>query len=221
MDPSNANAALKCCLCEEISSKTFPDQYRSAYPVESRICHETGEFVVLPTLSPLCAGHVLILPRQHVTNLAALPEPALQALLVCAKSTVSRLAEHFGSDLYFFEHGVPGAGLACGIDHAHLHVLPMSANTTSEVESRIETDFPAQDADGLVQSLSLSAQVETTSYLLHCPTLHSMRMSFTKRIPSQYMRRLIADVEHRSEWDWKLLTGRPEFLATCTAFKHA
>jgi len=219
MDTSNTHATLNCCFCEEISSKAFPDQYRSAYPVVSRICLETDEFVVLPTLSPLCAGHVLVLPRRHVTNLAALPERARKALLECAESTVSQLAERFGSDLYFFEHGVPRAGLACGVDHAHLHILPMSTGTATEVESRIETDFPALDSDDLVQALSLTTQVKTTSYLLHGPSLDSIRMSFGESIPSQYMRHLIAEIECRSDWDWKLLSGRTEFLSTCDALK--
>jgi diadenosine tetraphosphate (Ap4A) HIT family hydrolase len=221
MMTSNMHVSNNCCLCEEISSRTFPGQYRSAYPIDSRICHETDEFVVLPTVSPLCAGHVLILPRQHVSNLATLPEPARRALLACANSTVSVLAEHFGSDLYFFEHGVAEAGLACGIDHAHLHILPLSAATADAVELHIETDFPAHSADSLVQSLSSSTQVKTTSYLLHGASLNSMRMSFSESIPSQYMRRLIADIQRRPEWDWKLLDGRPELFATCAAFTGA
>ena len=221
MRTSNERAAFSCCLCEEISSRTFPDQYRGAYPVSSRICHETDEFVVLPTLSPLCAGHVLILPRRHVTNLATLSEPARRALLVCAESTMTVLAGHFGSDLYLFEHGVVGAGLACGIDHAHLHILPLSATTADAVELRIETDFPSHDSSSLIQGLSLANQVKATSYLLHGASLDSMRMSLHQSIPSQYMRHLIAQVEGRTQWDWKLLSARPEFLSTCSAFKHA
>jgi serine/threonine protein kinase len=61
-------APLDCCLCEEISSGAFPRQYQEVYPVNSRICLNTGEFVALPTLSPLSPGHVLILPQNHVTS---------------------------------------------------------------------------------------------------------------------------------------------------------
>ncbi len=221
MDPSNTHTALNCCLCEELSSKAFPGQYRSAYPVDSRICYETDEFVVLPTLSPLCAGHVLILPRRHVTNLATLPETARNALLVCARSTVRCLTEHFGSDMYFFEHGVSGAGLACGIDHAHLHVLPLSAITADMVESRVEADFSTHDADGLCQVLTLAGRIGAMSYLLHGDSLDSIRISLAGAIPSQYMRRLIAEVECRGDWDWKLLSAPSEFASTCGAFKHA
>lgn len=221
MKTSNERAALSCCLCEEISSRTFPDQYRGAYPVSSRICHETDEFVVLPTLSPLCAGHVLVLPRRHVTNLATLSEPARRALLVCVESTMTVLAGHFGSDLYLFEHGVAGAGLACGIDHAHLHILPLSATTADAVELRIETDFRSHDSSSLIQGLSLANQVKATSYLLHGTSLDSMRISVAESIPSQYMRRLIAQLECQAEWDWKLLNGCSEFLSTRGAFKHA
>jgi diadenosine tetraphosphate (Ap4A) HIT family hydrolase len=221
MDTANAHAPINCCLCEEISSKAFPDQYRSTYPIGSRICHETGEFVILPTLSPLRAGHILILPRRHVTNLAALPSTERQALLACAKSAEKRLSDRFGSELYFFEHGVTGAGLACGIDHAHLHILPLSAATADVVESHIEADFPYQYASGLIEGLSFANQVEATSYLLRGTNLDSVRMSLRESIPSQYMRRLIVEAEGRNEWDWKMLGGRADFLSTCTVFDHA
>src|SRR4029077_10439335 len=98
---------------------------------------------------------------------------------------------------------------------------PLSANAAGVVELRVETDFPAHDTSGLIQTLSLANQVKTASYLLHGASLDSVRISLSESIPSQYMRRLIAHVACQAEWDWKLLSARPEFLSTYTAFKHA
>jgi diadenosine tetraphosphate (Ap4A) HIT family hydrolase len=219
MDAINDVARQNCCLCEEISSKAFPKQYQGPYPVSTRICVDTGEFVVLPTLSPLSAGHVLVLPYRHVSNLAALPPTARLELLSCAESVSKRIIESFGPTLYFFEHGVSASGMACGIDHAHLHILPLSTDSARLVELRIETDYPSNDYGGLGQVLSLANQSQPGAYLLHGPGLDSLRISFSDQIPSQYMRRMIAGIDQKVGWDWKLLTSREEFLSTCNALQ--
>jgi diadenosine tetraphosphate (Ap4A) HIT family hydrolase len=221
MDAINNQAPQNCCLCEEISSKAFPKQYQGAYPVTTRICVDTGEFVALPTLSPLFAGHILVLPYRHVSNLAALPLTSRLELLVCAQFVSKRLIEHFGAKLYFFEHGVSVSGMACGVDHAHLHIMPLSSNSERLVESQIETDYPAHDCADLGQILSLANQVQPAAYLLHGSALDSLRISFQDHIPSQYMRRLITDIDKRVEWDWKSLSGREEFFSTCNALQLA
>jgi diadenosine tetraphosphate (Ap4A) HIT family hydrolase len=221
MDKMLTHLSSNCCLCAEIASGKFPSEYQSCYGVNSRICQESTEFVVIPTLSPLCAGHVLILPRLHVTNLASLAEPLRWSLLACLRSTVNQLSQHFGESFYFFEHGVDGSGVACGIDHAHMHILPLSANIVGTIESRVEMDFPACDIGSLSLVLSAASQNKGQSYLLRGADLESIRLSVNHRIPSQYMRQLIAAVGLKSDWDWKLLTGRTEFIATCMAFGQA
>ena len=212
-------APLDCCLCEELSSTAFPVQYQEIYSVGSRICIDTDEFVVLPTLSPLAAGHVLVLPKGHVTNLAALLESSNRKLLACAETVSNRLAKFFGSDLYFFEHGVTGAGQACGIDHAHLHILPLPMSIAGKIESRIDEDFPSLHMGSLVDVLSLVHQMGAASYLLHGRSLLEMKVSVSGRIQSQYMRRMVADMLSLPEWDWKKLSAQAEFQSTLGAFR--
>jgi len=110
--------------------------------------------------------------------------------------------------------------MACGVDHAHLHVLPLSGPTVSVVESSIECDFPANHTDCLAHVLSTAAQRKARSYLLHGADLDSIRIAFNDRIPSQYVRRLVANVDRRTEWDWRLLNSRAEFLSTHEALNH-
>lgn len=207
-----------CCLCEEIRSGEFPTQYRSAYPIESRISCVSGEFVALPTLSPLNSGHILVLPKRHVSSLADLPESMWQTLLESLRSTVNQLAETFSAPFYFFEHGARIVGTSCGIDHAHLHVLPLSAAMANAVRSRVQVDFPTCEEGTFTDILSLAARRVGQPYLLYGFDLGSIQIAFDSGIPSQYMRQVIGHVQHTPEWDWKLLTGRDEFLSTCGAF---
>jgi diadenosine tetraphosphate (Ap4A) HIT family hydrolase len=209
----------ECCLCGEISSGLIALDYRGAYGVDSRICHQNAEFLVIPTVSPLCAGHVLIVPRSHVTCLSALTGYARKILVETVKLIRSRLEGRFGSQFYFFEHGTRASGMACGIDHAHLHLIPLPIRTSEALDIQIQSDFAIQATDSLNAILSAAAQIAGQAYLLAGSSLDAIHISFDDHIPSQYMRRLIAEKQSRPSWDWRLLEGRSEFRDTYEALK--
>jgi diadenosine tetraphosphate (Ap4A) HIT family hydrolase len=215
------NQAPSCCMCAEISSGQFPDDFSEVYGSGSRICCENTGFVTLPTVSPLCAGHALILPREHVTCLSGLSMRLRGELLDCVETVRGQLAKRYGSQFYFFEHGTRSAGLACGIDHAHLHVLPLSAEIADKLDVSVEADFSADAIAPFEDILSTAARTDGRAYLLRGSKLDRMRISFDDRIPSQYMRRIIADLESRSDWDWKFLSGQLEFRSTYEALTIA
>jgi len=208
-----------CCLCDELATGEFPAEFRKVYAVESRVCLQAEDVVILPTVSPMCAGHVLLLPRTHVTRLADLPQGQRETLSACATSAANRLRERFGEECYFFEHGVTSGGTACGIDHAHLHILPLSRDMISSIESQVESDFPMQVYGSLREVLSAGAGRPQRSYLLHGSHTSSVRTCFDDGVPSQYMRRVIGTLRGIEAWDWKLLSARPEFRATQEALR--
>ncbi|MBZ5610322.1 MAG: HIT domain-containing protein [Acidobacteriia bacterium] len=141
-DAAMNSRTSQCCICAEIVTGEFPLNYRHAYPIDSRICLETKDFVVFPSVSPMSGGHVLLLPRVHVTRLADLPDGQCQQLRLCVDQATDRLRERFGQTCYLFEHGVATGGTACGIDHAHLHLLPLATNIAYSIEAQVEADFP-------------------------------------------------------------------------------
>ena len=63
------NFSSNCCICSEISSGKFPSKYYSFYPVNNRICLENEQFIVVPSISPIVEGHLLIFPKYHIKNL--------------------------------------------------------------------------------------------------------------------------------------------------------
>jgi len=211
---------MDCCICAELRSQQFPKDYSGAYGVDARICYETADLVVVPSVSPVSAGHVLILPRAHVTRLADLPKALLEQLSDCVRYVEQRLCARFGSSLYSIEHGVTVGQVACGIDHAHLHVISLRGDIIAAVEREVEDQFP-QDSEGTLPEVLTIAASRQESYLLHGPSAGVVRIAFSEQIPSQYMRRLIAKASTQSDWDWKRLYGRLEFLATRDAFDRA
>jgi diadenosine tetraphosphate (Ap4A) HIT family hydrolase len=219
MQESNPSAPKRepvttCCFCTEAHSGRFSEDLSQVYDVESRISYETEDLVVVPSVSPLAPGHVLILPRAHVTRLSDLPDSLAWQLSDCIGTVRYRLSRRFGPTHYFMEHGVPTGQVACGVDHAHLHIIPLPSETITAVELEVERDFPRHAHGALSEVLKIASFRIGKSYVLHGPGMDSLAIGFADQIPSQYMRRLIARARRNSEWDWKLLYGRADFLAT-------
>jgi diadenosine tetraphosphate (Ap4A) HIT family hydrolase len=219
MNKAGRGNSSNCCLCEEVLTGEFPSPYGTAYGTSSRLCYETTEAVALPTVSPLTAGHMLVLPRAHVTSLAALPESGRHSLLQCATFVADRVRARFDSDLYVFEHGARESGRSCGVDHAHLHILPLQTGSAEAIGRQIRCDFPYERIDSLDHVLSVAGQRASQPYLLWGKNLDSLAISFADEIPSQYVRRLVRAAQGREDWDWKLLTGTTDFSSAFSAFK--
>jgi diadenosine tetraphosphate (Ap4A) HIT family hydrolase len=155
--------------------------------------------VVVPSLGALVEGWLLVVPPQHVCALAELSESqwyAFQRVLDQATEAVER---HYGPAVRF-EHGSAGSGRAagCGVDHAHMHVVPAAIDLRAAV-SKIAGSLgefvwkPAQsrpDSDGVTDYIWISDA--TGNWISHqC------------QIPSQVIRRAIANELGESTWDWK------------------
>jgi histidine triad (HIT) family protein len=90
--------------------------------------HEDEEFVAVVDLRPVTTGHLLVLPRAHHADLAALP-PELgarmfgiaQELAAALRRTELRCE---GVNLFLAD----GAAAGQEIPHVHLHVIPRHAD---------------------------------------------------------------------------------------------
>lgn len=114
-----------CTLCDELmrTNRRFWNE-----PLV-----ETANFVVLPSLGSLVEGWVLTVPKQHVISTGGLP-PALRSELDTLTSQVRNvLREIYGKPIVEFEHGPSAAkhGTGCGVDHAHLHLVPIDCDLQS------------------------------------------------------------------------------------------
>jgi diadenosine tetraphosphate (Ap4A) HIT family hydrolase len=111
-----------CPFCRELQSGKLPDF--CAAEIDSRILHETDRFVVLPDISPLVPGHVMIVPKAHILCYGAV-EPAAQEEFSCiVNATRTLLSEHYGPSV-LLEHGTSSREpVADHVTHAHLHIVP-------------------------------------------------------------------------------------------------
>ena len=108
-----------CRLCLQHEAR------RSTQPWNQPL-FESPNFDVLPSLGALVEGWLLIIPRDHYLSSGAIPG-SLTSELSQVKSIVAELVSSTFGPATVFEHGPSGSQhlTGCGIDHAHLHVVPL------------------------------------------------------------------------------------------------
>src|ERR1043166_3757223 len=117
-----------CPFCIESVTGLLAEEYRQAFDISSRIVYEDSDFLVLPSISPLAIGHVMIVPKQHVTSLVQMEKSTFDNLSAL-KSRIVHTMEDSSSNVLWWEHGIAlGASGGCGVSHAHIHFLPLPMN---------------------------------------------------------------------------------------------
>lgn len=96
------------------------DSYAFANPLET-----TNWFRIVADVHPLIKGHILIIPRQHISCMGALPRDQFAAFIHEYHQVEKFLKQEYGS-FAAFEHGVIGQT----IRHAHFHLLPYDGDTS-------------------------------------------------------------------------------------------
>ncbi|WP_103349078.1 HIT family protein [Amycolatopsis sp. CA-128772] len=89
--------------------------------------HEDEEFVAIVDLRPVTTGHLLVLPRSHHPDLAALPAAAGARMFTIAQDLAAALRRtdlrSEGINLFLAD----GEAAGQEIPHVHLHVIPRFA----------------------------------------------------------------------------------------------
>jgi len=178
-----------CAYCSKILSSTAQP------PLEpwDKILYETSSFVVTPTVGALKEGWTLVISKRHMPAMGALTEGELSELnqLVIR---VRNLMESMYGFVVIFEHGpaCEGTTFGCGIDHAHLHVVPLRVALAPLVENELPFHImwePVMDFRDLSQ-----IHLQKTSYLYILENGRSVGIAARLQdIPSQFMRRVIAN----------------------------
>jgi len=179
----------KCAYCSNILTSTAHTQLEPW----DKILHETSNFVVTSTVGALVEGWTLIISKRHVPAMGALTEVELSELQQLVIKVRNLMESHYGF-VVMFEHGpaCEGTAFGCGIDHAHLHVVPLQITLAPLVEHELQFHIMWETiAD--VRNLSQIHQ-QRVSYLYILENSRSEgKVIRLQNIPSQFMRRVIAN----------------------------
>ncbi|SRR6266545_262798 len=189
-----------CDFCDELSDgcdNAFARIYKQQ--PRGRILYRSQHFVLLPSLGQIVEGHLLIVPTSHDTALADVTLSSAEELSELRSFVRRGMAETYGS-IIFFEHGVRGkqAG-GCGIDHAHLHAVPF-ASSREPIED-LKNRHPLKFVAGISE---IPHQVAPdSSYLYYEQTNGQAWACEIDFVPSQYLRKCVAESLGTKSWDWR------------------
>lgn len=103
--------------------------------------------------------------------------------------------------MHMFEHGSSAAGdtVACSVEHAHLHLVPADV----QVWSSLARQFEWQELSNWEE---LPEAVQGHEYLMYRPPGGDFYVSIQEdgTVPSQLMRRVIANQLGDSDWNWRV-----------------
>ncbi|QFU85872.1 HIT family protein [Amycolatopsis sp. YIM 10] len=207
--------AVQCTgadFCEEISGAadtSFSRFYEGDPP--SRRVYSTENFELLADMSPLTAGHLLLLPKQHYLSFA-------QVLTVHRREAVELVGRVAGlyrevfQEPLFLEHGSSSGEVshAC-ITHAHLHLLPVSPAAVDRI--MIGDGLTYRDL-GTLAELSLPPWPDSAYFLrFH---RQGCRVYLPTRQRRQYLRAVVGatlSIED-PEWDYAVVMRKEVLRST-------
>ena len=103
---------------------------------------ESQNFVVLPSIGALVEGWLLLVPKKHFICIGALPDSLADEMQEMKHFLCSALQQSYGQ-VCAFEHGPSRANLSvgCGVDHAHLHIVPVAFDLASVAKPLLPKDL--------------------------------------------------------------------------------
>jgi diadenosine tetraphosphate (Ap4A) HIT family hydrolase len=203
-------------IASELATGYLPEQFRAEVGLETRFLAQTRSLALLPTVSPLCVGHVLLFAKDDHLSMGE--------LLRCRGSIESEIGkmaalykDRFGPPL-LFEHGsVEGGTVACGVTRAHLHLIPRSQIKFDGLCTAIDSEI----GTGVNQPFVGLKKIHS-EYIFISKDLEAIgRVWQGEQLPSQMVRRHIARELSLSEWNWRALFGWDVLRATIAEWARA
>jgi len=202
-----------CCFCLEFRNNEVDGEVLKKYSVTNRILFDNNQFVVLPSVSPIVENHLLVLPKMHINTMKQLSDRQKKMLFLLIKN----ITQLFNGNYFIFEHGAfPVNGNTCGVDHAHIHILPIDEKLSETVIGFIKKSYSAKLYKDLLSSLNDETEMP---YLLYGNDKLGMYSCNNANFPSQFMRKALCDILGKKEWDWRNLTNERFFSGAVSGLK--
>lgn len=175
---------------------------------------QSDNFAVLPSLGALIEGWLLIVPKNHALCLGALSQE-LHSELNILRSRVSLALEECYGAVTVFEHGPAQSchPVGCGVDHAHLHILPIQINLIEGVKEIFSEPLKWEKVGSVQETASLYEAGLPYLYVEQTPgrgfvTTHP-------NLQSQMFRKVIArHIGKPDQYNWRQFPEEANILST-------
>lgn len=169
---------------------------------------ENEHFVAIPSLGSIVPGWMLLVPRRAITTLSLMNRDERRAFAALRADITDRLGG-YGKRVSAFEHGgSAGSLVSCGVDQAHLHLVPLDFDLVEAVRRH---DLGWRPCVG-IHALS-SAETGGREYL-YAEHADVALIGFPEAPTSQWFRRLIAQECGVEEWDYRKTPNLAQLRAT-------
>jgi len=185
----------KCCLCSKIGAGD--NQERWDEPLFS-----SANFISLPSIGSLVEGWLLIIPKEHFLSFGAMPLHLANDLATFRALVADYLERKYGS-LCAFEHGPSRLTrqIGCGVDHAHLHLVPINFDLISAAHPFLPRNLVWKDSN---LDECRSAFVKGLDYLYVEQPLGHGRIAVHEEFGSQVFRKAIAShLQIPDQYSWR------------------
>lgn len=100
--------------------------------IPSRTVYEDEGYKAIMDVSPASKGHVIVLPKNHASNVFEISEEELSGAMIVAKKVAAMLKEKLGCDgVNILQNNGEVAGQT--VFHLHVHVIPRYKGDTVNI----------------------------------------------------------------------------------------
>lgn len=167
--------------------------------LEDTVLAESKHFVAVPSLGSLVPGWTLVIPRRRAPSLAEIPADELAEMRSFTHG-IRSILRRTGLPIFEFEHGAGmfGSLAGCGVDQAHLHLVPLGFDLVDRFESHLDVRDVQRTAAFAPQQVPIG-----TEYLWCSDGSLRSLIGRPARPTSQWFRRLIArELGMNASWNY-------------------
>jgi ATP adenylyltransferase len=194
---------------------------RGPLPVFDEPLAADSEAVAVPSLGSIVPGWTLLVPRQRVLTFGSMSTSGREKFSALRQLIRRQLRATFDGTIYEFEHGPSqkGGKLGCGVDQAHLHIVPLCFDLIQMVRlipgHAIEVPPHVEDGWTLIP--------RSADYLFVRNADTSAGIILLPDVPqSQALRRVVAEqVGCAKTWNYRQVFGLSNATRTQDAFTKA
>lgn len=165
--------------------------------------YETADAFCVPTLGPIVEGHCLVFSKRSVLNLTLLDPVERRGYAETVRAMAELVETAYGPSI-IFEHGAiqSETRVGCGIDRAHLHLVP-GFDVFQILAALDERHKPVGQHASFPQWLSVTKAATRPYMLVGSPGGPVFTYEYGGPRESQCIRRVLATLVGRPEsWDW-------------------
>jgi ATP adenylyltransferase len=164
-----------------------------------RLVRSSEHSAVFPSLGAFIEGWLLVAPREHVVASSELPDDHWHDLDAQVRTANEAVRAEYGPTV-FFEHGAAGTNrtAGCGVDHAHLHIVPWVGNLREQIAAvpgfgRFAWHPAGHRPISRTGEDYIWISDETGAWI-----------TYASELPSQVVRQAMSHALGLAWWDWKV-----------------